>query len=85
VEIATIKIENASHNRGGSAKVFPDEQGAQARMKYIQAIAVGFPMAVEYDYTSGPVLVRVGKILTPLGPELDATDVFGDTDGRRPA
>ena len=51
--------------RGGSVEVFPDEQGAQNRMKYIQAIAAGFPMAVEYDYTSGPVLVRVGKILTP--------------------
>jgi hypothetical protein len=54
-----------SIDRGGSVEVFDDAQGATTRMKYIQAIASGFPMAVEYDYTSGPVLVRVGKIFTP--------------------
>ena len=51
--------------RGGSVEVFPDEQGAQNRVKYIQAIASGFPAAVEYDYLSGPVLVRVSRMLTP--------------------
>lgn len=50
---------------GGSVEVFADGQGAQARMKYIQAITAGFPTAAEYDYASGPVLVRVGKTLTP--------------------
>jgi hypothetical protein len=51
--------------RGGSVEVFSDEQGAQNRVKYIQAIASGFPAAVEYDYSSGPVLVRVSRMLTP--------------------
>jgi hypothetical protein len=54
-----------SVGRGGSVEAFPDEQAAQNRSKYLQAVAASFPAAVEYDYTSGPVLVRVGKILTP--------------------
>ena len=36
------------------------------RVKYIQAIASGFPAAVEYDYSSGPVLGRVSRMLTPV-------------------
>jgi hypothetical protein len=50
---------------GGSVEIFADEQGAQDRMKFIQAIAKGLPMAGEYDYVSGPVLVRVSRSLTP--------------------
>jgi hypothetical protein len=46
-------------------EVFADEQGAHNRTRYIQGIAAGLPMAVEYDYVSGSVLVRVGKALTP--------------------
>lgn len=46
-------------------KVFADEQGAQWRMQFIQAIASGHPAAAEYDYTSGPVLLRVARSLTP--------------------
>ena len=34
-------------------------------MQFIQNSASGFPAAVEYDYTSGPVLVRVARPLTP--------------------
>jgi hypothetical protein len=34
-------------------------------MRYIQAIAAGLPAAVECDYTSGPVLLRVARSLTP--------------------
>lgn len=51
--------------RGGSVEVFADEQGAQRRMQFIQNIASGLPAAVEYDYTSGPVLLRVSRSLTP--------------------
>lgn len=47
-------------------EVFPDEQGAQNRLKLMQALASGgFLPAVEYDYVSGAVLVRVSRILTP--------------------
>jgi hypothetical protein len=52
--------------RGGSVEVFADEQGAQRRMQFIQNIASGFPAAVEYNYTSGPVLLRVARSLTPV-------------------
>jgi hypothetical protein len=51
--------------RGGSVEAFADEQGGQNRMRYIQAIAAGLPAAVECDYTSGPVLLRVARSLTP--------------------
>jgi hypothetical protein len=51
--------------RGGSVEVFADEQGAQRRMHFIKNIASGFPAAVEYDYTLGPVLLRVARALTP--------------------
>jgi ABC-type transporter MlaC component len=57
--------EPDSVGRGGSVEVFPDEQAAQNRSKYVQAVTAGLPAAVEYDYTAGPVLVRVGKALTP--------------------
>lgn len=51
--------------RGGSVEVYPDEAGAKARMDYIQTIGKSLPMASEYDYLAGPVLVRVSRILTP--------------------
>ncbi len=51
--------------RGGSVEVFANEQGAQRRMQFIQNLAAGLPAAVEYDYPSGPVLLRVSRSLTP--------------------
>lgn len=51
--------------RGGSVEVFTDGQAAQKRKDAIQALASGLPMAVEYDYLAGPVLLRVSRILTP--------------------
>jgi hypothetical protein len=50
---------------GGSVEVFANEQAARDRRDYIQDIAKKSPLGVEYDYTSGPVLLRVGKTLTP--------------------
>ncbi|HEY6424310.1 MAG TPA: hypothetical protein VIY28_13885 [Pseudonocardiaceae bacterium] len=50
---------------GGSVEVFADDQAAGARLKYIQAITANTPMFTEYDYVSGPVLVRVSRSLTP--------------------
>jgi len=51
--------------RGGAIEVFGDPSGAQARAKYIQAIAKSLPAVAEYDYVHGPVLVRVSHYLTP--------------------
>ena len=57
--------DDGAVERGGSVEVFADGQGTQRRMQFIQHIASGFPAAVEYDYTSGPVLLRVARSLTP--------------------
>lgn len=51
--------------RGGSVEVFADQAGAQKRKQYIQTIAAELPFATEYDYVSGPILVRVSQELTP--------------------
>lgn len=51
--------------RGGSVEVFPDAAGATSRAQYIQQIAKSLPAAGEYDYTNGPVLIRVSRLLTP--------------------
>jgi hypothetical protein len=51
--------------RGGGVEVFGDADAAKARMDYIQSFGKATPMLAEYDYTSGGVLLRVSKILTP--------------------
>jgi hypothetical protein len=50
---------------GGSVEVFADDQGAQQRMRYIQAIGSSLPAAAEYDYVSGPMLLRLSRLLPP--------------------
>jgi hypothetical protein len=61
----TDGLPEAAIERGGSVEVFADEQGARKRMEYIQAIAAGLPLATEYDYVSGQILVRVSRELIP--------------------
>lgn len=53
---------------GGTVKVFGDESQATARRVHLQnaAISAGAASAAaEYDYISGPVLLRVSHNLTP--------------------
>jgi hypothetical protein len=57
--------EKGDVERGGAIEVFGDAAGAQARAKYIQAIAKAMPAVAEYDYVHGSVLVRVSHYLTP--------------------
>ncbi|WP_261554052.1 PGRS family protein [Frankia tisae] len=54
-------------DRGGVVEVFPTAEGATARAKFIQATLQGAQgvLGSEYDYTAGPVLVRVTGTLTP--------------------
>jgi len=52
-------------SRGGSVEVYPDEAGAKARKEYIAAIGKNLPLAVEYDYVQGGVLIRVAQEMTP--------------------
>ncbi len=53
--------------RGGSVEVYPTRAGAAARAQFIQAALQGAQgvLGSEYDYTAGPVLVRVTGTLTP--------------------
>ncbi|MGH3981347.1 MAG: hypothetical protein ACRDST_01320 [Pseudonocardiaceae bacterium] len=46
-------------------EMFADEQGAAADAIHPGDIAAGLPAAVEYDYTSGPVLLWVSRSFTP--------------------
>ncbi len=48
---------------GGSVEVFETEDAARRRKEFIDR--VGAPLAVEYSWVSGPVLLRVSRILTP--------------------
>jgi hypothetical protein len=50
---------------GGSVEVFLSEQGAQARAKYIKDLSAAKPVLTAYEYVAGPVLLRLGKSLTP--------------------
>jgi hypothetical protein len=52
-------------SRGGSVEVYPDEAGAKARKDYIVNIGKNLPLAVEYDYVQGGVLIRVAQEMTP--------------------
>lgn len=58
-------FDDDATDRGGSVEVFPDEAGATARKTYIQTLGKSLPLAVEYDYVHGGVLVRVAHELTP--------------------
>ena len=51
---------------GGSVEVFATSGDATAREQYIQAAEKAAPIVgTEYDYVSGPVLLRVSQVLTP--------------------
>ncbi|WP_435841444.1 hypothetical protein [Streptomyces gardneri] len=58
---------------GGAIEVFTTAADAQARADYIQKVTKGMPMLVEYDYVSGPVLLRVSRYLTPTQVADDKT------------
>ncbi|MDT7664569.1 MAG: hypothetical protein QOD04_4125 [Pseudonocardiales bacterium] len=60
-------------NRGGSVEVFADEDAATTRRNYLQEIGKRAPIFSEYDYQSGPVLLRISHLLTPQqGAEYEA-------------
>jgi hypothetical protein len=54
---------------GGSVEVFSDAAGALGRKTYLGNVAKIFSTVVEYDYVSGPVLLRVTPMLTPSEAE----------------
>jgi len=58
-------VDADSLSRGGSVEVYPDEAGAKARKDYIVNLGKSLPLAVEYDYVQGGVLIRVAQEMTP--------------------
>ena len=60
-----IDTREGAFDPGGSVEVFANEEAAQNRLKYIQAMTARVPAFTEYGYVSGPVLMRVSKSLTP--------------------
>jgi hypothetical protein len=50
---------------GGSVEVFADESKAKARRDYLRDAARAESAAAEYDYVSGPILLRVSHNLEP--------------------
>ncbi|MGH3355692.1 MAG: hypothetical protein ACRDOJ_07310 [Nocardioidaceae bacterium] len=59
-----IGAQEGAVEYGGSVEIFDSERAAQQRKQYIDAFA-SIPLAVEYSYVSGPVLLRVSRALTP--------------------
>lgn len=59
----TLGYSEGAVELGGSVEVFANADAARQRMEYIQSI--GPPLANEYDYVSGPVLLRVTGKLPP--------------------
>ncbi len=68
--------DQLSADNGGKVEVFASEDGAKSRYDYIQGLATRTPIAAEYDYLSGTVLVRVTKNLEP-----DAAKQYQDALG----
>jgi hypothetical protein len=51
---------------GGSVEVFSNASEAKARAAYIHTAQAAVQiLGTEYDYTAGPVLLRVSQVLTP--------------------
>jgi hypothetical protein len=51
---------------GGDIEVFADAGGANARADYIRKAMAAMPMlGTQYEYVSGPVLLRLSQVLTP--------------------
>lgn len=59
----TLGSSPGSVELGGSVEVFANEADAQKRKDFLKAI--GPPLANEYDYLNGAILLRVSDILTP--------------------
>ncbi len=50
---------------GETVEIFESETQLQKRKAYIEEIAADLPMAVQYFYVKGKVMVRIHKDLTP--------------------
>lgn len=58
-------VEKGDLLLGGSVEVFPTDEGAEKRAKYVKTLAESSPIFAEYTYVRGPVVLRISKELTP--------------------
>lgn len=63
IDPATTTGSDGGIQRGGLVEVFAHDQDAAQRMEYLKEL--GPPYGEEYNYVSGPVLLRVANALTP--------------------
>jgi hypothetical protein len=59
------KSASFSTDGGGSVEVFDTADLAKAREDYVKSVIGTSALLAEYDYLSGPVLLRLGHELTP--------------------
>ncbi len=59
------KIEGDEQGEN-TIEVFPTAIGAQRRREYVERVSSGIPSLTQYQYTKGPVLVRLDHVLLPL-------------------
>lgn len=55
-------MEPAEQN---TVEVFPTVEDATRRREYIEGVTKGMPMLTQYIIQTGPVLLRLDKVLTP--------------------
>nr|BBH87841.1 hypothetical protein KTC_25920 [Thermosporothrix sp. COM3] len=66
LEATTNSGAEISIDEGGSIEVFENEQTAQKRFQYLQALSQsGSALFAEYEYIHGSVILRVSKTFTP--------------------
>jgi hypothetical protein len=62
----TTSDQKGDVDYGGSVEVFATGNEAKARAAYIESVLKADPMlGTEYDYLSGPVLLRISQYLIP--------------------
>ncbi len=60
-----VKVASMDIQSGGSVEVFATSEGLKVRKEYVERLAKALPMANEYDYSAGVVLLRLSHSLTP--------------------
>ena len=57
--------QGMSPSEQNTVEVFPSEEAATKRREYIEAVTSEMPMFNQYQIQSGPVLLRLDKVLKP--------------------
>ena len=57
--------EGMEPSEQNTIEVFPSEEDATRRREYIEGVTEGMPMFTQYMIQSGPVLMRLDKVMKP--------------------